>query len=135
MLRTGDILIAEFLYSNQSGSKRRPVVLINRFKEDLLVAYFTTEVSKYANEATAILISQDDIGEGKIKSTSIIRVHKLAMIEAGLCKWVARLSTNKIDEILRKLASIPTKIHLESIHKSDSFFIPGKSRIPYAGRV
>jgi len=52
-----------------------------------------------------------------------------------LCKWVARLGTKKIDEILRKLAFIPTKAHFQSIHKSDSSFIPGKSRINYAGRV
>jgi CDP-6-deoxy-D-xylo-4-hexulose-3-dehydrase len=135
MLKTGDILLAEFLYSNQSGAKRRPVVLINRFKEDLLVAYFTTEVAKYANESTSVLISQEDIGKGKIKSTSVIRVCKLAIIEARLCKWVASLGIKKIDEILRKLVAIPTKTHFESIHKLDSPFVPGKSRINYAGRV
>jgi len=135
MLKTGDMLLAEFPYSNQAGLKRRPVVLVNSFKEDLLVAYFTTEIAKYANEATSVLISQEDISEGRIRSTSVIRVHKLAIIEARLCKWVARLGTKKIDEILRKLAFIPTKAHFQSIHKSDSSFIPGKSRINYAGRV
>jgi len=135
VLRTGDILLAEFPYSSQSGSKRRPVVLISRFREDLLVAYFTTEVAKYANETTSVLISQEDIGKGRIRATSVIRVHKLAVIEARLCKWVARLGTKKIDEILRKLAAIPTTAHFESIHKSDTSFIPGKSRVPYAGRV
>ena len=129
------MLLAEFPYSNQAGLNRRPVVLVNSFKEDLLVAYFTTEIAKYANEATSVLISQEDISEGRIRSTSVIRVHKLAIIEARLCKWVARLGTKKIDEILRKLAFIPTKAHFQSIHKSDSSFIPGKSRINYAGRV
>ena len=71
MLKTGDMLIAEFAYSDQSGLKRRPVVLIERFKEDLLVAYFTREVEKYADETTSVLISQEDICEGSIKSTSI----------------------------------------------------------------
>lgn len=135
MLRTGDILLAEFPYSNQTGSKRRPVVLIDKFREDLLVAYFTREVAKYGNEPTSVTVLQEDIGEGKIKSKSVIRVHKLANIEAGLCKWVARLAANKIDEILRKLASIATKTHFKSIHKSDASFTPGKSRINYAGRV
>ncbi len=135
MLRTGDILLAEFPYSNQSGSKQRPVVLISRFREDLLVAYFTREVAKYADEITSVLISQEDIGRGKIRSTSIVRVHKLAAIEARLCKWVARLGKKKIDEILRKLAAIPTMAHFESIHKSNTSFVPGKSAIHYAGRV
>lgn len=137
MLKTGDILLAEFPYSNRSGSKRRPVVLINRFKEDLLVAYFTTEVTKYANEATSALISQEDISEGRIRSASVIRVHKLAIIEARLCKLVARLGTKKIDEILRKLASIPTKAHFHGVHapKIEAPFTPGKTPINYAGRV
>ena len=135
MLRTGDILLAEFPYSNQSESKRRPVVLISRFREDLLVAYFTREASKYGNETTSVLISQEDIRKGKIRATSVIRVHKLAVIEARLCRWVAGLGTKKIDEILRKLVAIPTTAHFENIHKSDTSFIPGKSRINYAARV
>ena len=135
MLRTGDILLAEFPYSNQLGSKRRPVVLINRFREDLLVAYFTRDVSKYGDETTSVLISQEDIRKGRIRTTSVIRVHKLAVIEARLCRWAARLGTKKIDEILRKLVAIPTTAHFESIHKSDTSFIPGKSRINYAARV
>ena len=135
MLRTGDVLLASFPYSDQSGSKRRPVVLIDKFKEDLLVAYFTREVAKYSNETTAVLISQEDISEGRIKATSVIRLHKLAVIEVKLCKWVARIGVKKIDEILRKMAAVLTKAHFEGVHKPSSSFVPGKSRIPYAGRV
>jgi CDP-6-deoxy-D-xylo-4-hexulose-3-dehydrase len=135
VLKTGDILIAEFAYSDQSGLKRRPVVLIERFKDDLLVAYFTREVEKYADETTSVLISQEDISEGSIKSTSIIRMHKLALIDERLCKWVARIGTKKVDEMLRKLATIPTKVHFKIIHGASSSFIPGKSYIPYSGRV
>jgi CDP-6-deoxy-D-xylo-4-hexulose-3-dehydrase len=135
VLKTGDILIAEFGYSDQSGLKRRPVVLIERFKDDLLVAYFTREVEKYADEPTSVVISQEDISEGSIKSTSIIRMHKLALIDERLCKWVARIGTKKVDEMLRKLATIPTKVHFKNIHGASSSFIPGKSYIPYSGRV
>lgn len=135
VLRTGDILLAGLPYSDQTGSKRRPVVLVDKFKEDLLVAYFTTEAAKYANETTSVLVSQEDIGKGRIRVTSVIRLHKLAVIEARLCKWVARLGTKKIDEILRKLAAIPTTAHFESIHKSDTSFVPGRSPIHVSGRV
>ncbi|RCV66173.1 CDP-6-deoxy-D-xylo-4-hexulose-3-dehydrase [Methanophagales archaeon] len=135
MLKTGDILIAEFAYSNQSGLKRRPVLLIERFKDDLLVAYFTREVEKYADEPTTIVISQEDVSEGSIKATSIIRMHKLALVDERLCKWVARIGTKKVDEMLRKLATIPTKVHFKNIHGGSSSFIPGKSYIPYSGRV
>ncbi len=135
MLKTGEILIAEFAYSNQSRLKRRPVVLIERFKEDLLVAYFTREVEKYADETTSVLISQEDMCEGWIKSTSIIRLHKLALVNERVCKQVARIGTEKVDEILRKLATIPTKTHFKNIHGASSSFTPGKSYIPYSGRV
>lgn len=135
ILKTGDILIAEFAYSNQLGLKRRPVVLIERFKEDLLVAFFTREVEKYANETTSVLISQEDISEGSIKSTSMIRVHKLALIDDRLCKRVARIGPKKVDEILRKVTTIPTKAHFKSIHEAHSSFTPGESYIRYSGRV
>lgn len=135
MLKTGDILIAEFLRSSPSGLKRRPVVLIERFKEDLLVAYFTREVKKYADEPTSVLISQEDLCEGSIKSTGIIRLHKLALVDEGLCKWVARIETKKLDEILRILVAILTKTHFNNIHAAPPSFTPGKSYIRYSGRV
>jgi CDP-6-deoxy-D-xylo-4-hexulose-3-dehydrase len=135
VLKTGDILIAEFVYSDQSGLKRRPVVLIERFEEDLLVAYFTREVKKYADETTSVLISQQDMFKGSIKSASIIRLHKLAVVDRRLCKWVGKVGGKKIDEIIRKLATIPTKAHFKNIHSATASFVPGQSRIPYAGRV
>jgi len=135
VLKTGDILLVEFPYTDGSGIKRRPVVLIDRFGGDLLVAYFTREVEKYAGEPTSVAISRRDISEGSIKSTSVIRLHKLAIVNERLCKWVARIRKGKIDEILRIFATIAAKVHFESVHKTPLSFIPGKSRINYAGRV
>lgn len=135
MLKTGDILVTEFAYSDKSGLKRRPVVLIENFKDDLLVAYFTREVKRYADETTSVLINKEDISEGSIKSASIIRLHKLALIHEKLCKWVAGIGAKKVDEILRKLATIPIETHFKNVHRASSSFTPGKSYIPYAGRV
>ncbi|OIP41270.1 lipopolysaccharide biosynthesis protein RfbH [Candidatus Desantisbacteria bacterium CG2_30_40_21] len=50
---------------------------------------------------------------------------------------VARLKKEKIDEILKIWSKLVTKNYYNSIHKPShlSEFIPGKSRINYAGRV
>lgn len=135
MLKTGDILIVEFFISNPPALKRRPVVLIEKFKDDLLVAYLTSEVETYADEPTSVLISQEDLCEGSIKSTCIIRSHKLALVDERLCKRVARIGTKKLDEILRNLVAILTKSHFNNIHSAPSLFAPGISYIHYSGRV
>jgi CDP-6-deoxy-D-xylo-4-hexulose-3-dehydrase len=134
-LRTGDILLARFPFVDKLVLKYRPVVLIESYDNDLLVAYFTTEVRKYCKEETSVIVSQDDIQDGFIKSTSIIRTHKLALIKKELCTYVARISNNKIDELLKKLISIPIKAHFLNIHEPNFRFDKDTSYIHYSGRV
>ena len=135
MLKTGDILISNFDRNGDTVLERNFVVLIECFGSELLVACFTNEVDTYKNEKTAVLLSPEDIDSGAIKKAGIIRLHKLASVEAKQCKWVAGLKRQKIDEMLRKLITITTIAHYKSVHRDSSSFVPGQSRIPYAGRV
>jgi len=136
--RIGEIVLLDFPYTNLKGSKLRPALIVgvSDVQNDFLVAFVTSEVDNYSWSDYAVVIDQSDLQEGFIKQKSIIRCDKLITISADRIarKNVAILKTSKISEVLRKVARICVDGMYNKIHKTSSF-IPGKTRINYAGRV
>lgn len=130
VLKTGDIITVDFTYSDQSKTKRRPAVIIDNFKDDLLVAYFTQEVNKYQHETTAVIIASQDIDKGFIKHTSLIRLQKLAFIHQDLCKWVARITNKKQMKYLENLPLFQQKHMLKQKKENELFLTPGQTYHP-----
>ena len=135
-LKTGDIVLLEFPYTNRAGSKYRPalVVHVENINRDLLVAYMSSEVDNYIFDENAVSIKATDLAEGTLKLDSVVRVDKLILVDQQRTRLVASLKKPKIDEVLRKMAALTVRDHYRAVHKPVSF-IPGKSRIPFAGRV
>ncbi|MGZ4989939.1 MAG: lipopolysaccharide biosynthesis protein RfbH [Methylobacter sp.] len=138
MSRLGDIVLLDFPYSNRVGSKVRPglVIGINRNSnfDDLNVAYITTEVDSYIYDAAAVQISADDLAEGVLKHESVVRVDKVITVQSKICRKVASLNKEKLDEVLRKATAINVENFAE--HKYSSVdFVPGASVIPPSGKV
>jgi len=134
----GEIILLDFPYTNLKGSKLRPAIIvgITDINSDLLVAYVTSEVENYIWSEYAVSINQSSLQEGTIKHDSIVRCDKLITINPDRIarNKVALLKKSKISEVLRKIANISVKGFYSEIHKA-SPFIPGKSRVNYAGRV
>jgi len=65
-LKIGDIVLIDFPYTNRSGSKYRPslVLHIDNFNQDLLIGYMTTEVDTYVFDENVIFIENHDLVEG-----------------------------------------------------------------------
>jgi len=65
MLRLGDIVLLDFPYTNRTGSKVRPglVIGINQrgIFDDLNVAFITTEADSYIYETSAVNITAVDL--------------------------------------------------------------------------
>ncbi len=65
MLNLGDIVLLDFPYTNQIGSKVRPGLVMgengNNSFDDVNVAYITSEVDSYAYDPSAIIIQTSDL--------------------------------------------------------------------------
>lgn len=139
--RIGEIVLLDFPYTNQAGSKVRPGVIISQSSTgtgDVTVAYITSEVDHYGFESSAVIIEPTDMECGTIRKKSVIRVDKILVINEKSIQRasVGRISRTKIDEMLREWARLVTISHFDSVHSLDAKkpYTPG-DRIPYAGRV
>ncbi len=136
--RIGEIVLLDFPYTNLKGSKLRPALIVgvSDVQNDFLVAFVTSEVDNYSWSDYAVVFDQSNLQEGFIKQKSIIRCDKLLTISPDRIarRKVAFLKTSTIREVLRKVARISVDGMFNKIHKTATF-IPGKTRVNYAGRV
>ncbi|WP_295436564.1 DegT/DnrJ/EryC1/StrS family aminotransferase [uncultured Thiodictyon sp.] len=138
MTGLGDLVLLDFPYTNRAGSKVRPGVVIavggERFGSDLQIAYVTSEVDSYIYDPQAVSIRQDDLAEGRLKLDSVARVDKVITVHQSQCRKVARLTSTKRDELLRK-ATAHRVTQYASHQFAPSVFQPGVTPIPAAGKV
>lgn len=135
MLSPGDIVLLDFPYTNQTGSKVRPgLVLGVNPHDDVSIAYITTEVDAYAYDTAAVLLSASDVAEGTLKRPSVVRVDKVLTIHSSKCRKVASLGPAKIDKVLRKA----TLVHVDNFASNKyrlPVFTPGTTVVPPSGKV
>jgi CDP-6-deoxy-D-xylo-4-hexulose-3-dehydrase len=138
MLRLGDIVLLDFHYTNRTGSKVRPglVIGINQRSifDDLNVAFITTEVDSYIYDAFAVKITTADLAEGTLKQESVVRVDKVITVQSKICRKVASLNTTKLDEVLRKATAFNVE-NFAANKFNTPVFVPGSSVIPPSGKV
>ena len=130
----GALALVKFEYTDKSGWKVRPGLITGEYLNDYQVTFITKEVDKYKHENTSIIINSNDLAVGKLKQKSIVRTHKTFWTEKRQCKRVGILKTEVTDKILRLNEKYFVRNYYDFAHKQKSF-VPGKSRINYAGRV
>ncbi|MGD0281878.1 MAG: lipopolysaccharide biosynthesis protein RfbH [Dissulfurispiraceae bacterium] len=141
--RVGEIILYDFPYTNYKGSKVRPALIIAEneegLHEDYIVAYITTEIDNYVFSEFAVVFDINDLESGFVKEKSLIRVDKTVPLYEGqiIKNNVAVLNDRKLEEVLKAWAQLVVETYYKSIHKpsQSSPFVPGKSRVNYAGRV
>ena len=138
MLRLGDIVLLDFPYTNRTGSKVRPglVVGINQrgIYDDLNVAFVTTEIDSYIDNTFAVQITAADLAEGTLKQESVVRVDKVITVQSNICRKVASLNTTKLDEVLRKATAFNVENFAANKFNTPAF-VPGATVIPPSGKV
>ena len=105
-------------------------------QNDILVAFVTSEVENYIWSEYAVRFNTEHLQAGTVKQESVIRCDKLITIspERIARNNVAFLKKNKIKEVMQTIAMIGIKGFYSEIHAAQEF-IPGKTRVNYAGRV
>jgi len=99
----GDLVLITFPFTDLSGSKLRPAVVLAVTNLDLTVCFITTQTQW--KESTDISISPDPTNG--LKLTSLIRTSKIATLDKTLAKGLlGRLNQNEISDLNSKLKII-----------------------------
>jgi mRNA interferase MazF len=96
----GDIVLITFPFTDLSGSKLRPAIVLAENKLDITVCFITTQVTFH--EPTDVEITPTQ--KNGIKQASLIRTSKIATLDKSLVKGlIGELSTEEIKLLDNKL--------------------------------
>lgn len=104
-----DLLLMPFPYSDLSGSKVRPVLVIsnnqfNNSSQDLIVCCVTSNITK---EFYTVLLEKDSLEEGKLFEDCCVKVENIAKIEKSkIIKKIGKINGNNFSLIKEKLYSL-----------------------------
>ena len=102
MIEQGDLLLVPFPFSDQSGRKIRPVVVIsnskfNEFSNDLIVVGVTSNISR---DKYTLGLGNNDLDEGKLISDWYIKVESILKIDKSIIiKKIGKLNIKKLSKI------------------------------------
>ena len=103
MIEQRDLLLMPFPFSDQSGKKVRPVIVIsnnefNKYSEDIIVIGVTSNIDK---ERYAVSLSNKDLEEGNLMDLCCIKVENVLKTDKGLIiKKIGKINKNKFNEII-----------------------------------
>lgn len=109
MIEQRDLLLVPFPFSDQSGKKVRPVIIIsnnefNKFSEDVIVVGVTSNISK---DKYTINLTDKDMEEGKLFTSCCIKVENILKLDKELIiKKIGKISMDTLKKIISKLNEI-----------------------------
>ena len=99
----GDIVLINFPFTDLTGSKLRPAVVLTDNSLDLTVSFITTQVGW--QEPTDVILSPS-IGNG-LRKQSLIRTGKIATLDKILAKGLlGKLDQSELIELNSKLKTL-----------------------------
>jgi len=104
----GEIILVEFPFTDNKGSKLRPALVLAEKIDDVLAAFITTGTDKMDEDD--LLLQADD--KNKLRHNSKLRLFRLATIEKKkIVGTIGYLENSIIQQIDKKLITI-LKINL-----------------------
>ena len=99
----GDVVLLEFPFTDTSGSKRRPaLVLLDTDDEDIVVARVTGQLS-----ATPQDVVLDEWQQAGLLLPSVVRLHKVATLQRRLVdKRLGRLTPGDWSRVILALRQV-----------------------------
>ena len=109
MTNQQDILLVPFPFSDQSGKKVRPVLVLsnnnyNRFGEDIIVCAITPNLKQ---NRYSILIDEKNLETGKLYEKSSVKADSLLKVNKNLIiKNIGTLNKNTFQKVIDVLEEI-----------------------------
>ncbi len=79
-MKKGDIVLIPFPFSDLSGSKKRPAIVLIDYDDDVTICFITTQLKWQSN--FDVIVHPSKING--LKKTSLIRLNKIATIDKKL---------------------------------------------------
>jgi len=99
----GDIVLVTFPFTDLTGSKLRPAVVLTETSLDVTVCFITTQIGW--QESTDVALNPSTVSG--IRKQSLIRTSKIATIDKTLCKGLLGILTDKeMQELNHKLKQL-----------------------------
>ena len=109
MIEQKDLLLVPFPFSDQSGRKVRPVIVIsnnifNKYSDDVIVIGVTSNILK---DNYTLNLTNNNLEEGKLFTNCIIKVENLLKLDKELIiKKIGRINKETLKNIIDKLFTI-----------------------------
>ena len=109
MIEQRDFLLVPFPFSDQSGRKVRPVIVIsndefNEYSEDIIVVGVTSNISR---DKYTLNLTSNDLEEGKLLTQCCVKVENILKIDKELTiKKIGRIKKEKLITIRNKILEI-----------------------------
>ena len=109
MIEQRDLLLVPFPFSDQSGRKVRPVIVIsnnefNSYSDDVIVVGVTSNISK---DKYTINLTNNELDEGKLSTTCCIKVENVLKLDKELIiKKIGKINKETLKKIIDKLFEI-----------------------------
>ena len=107
-LSKGDVVVFPFPFSDLSGAKRRPVLVVATLRgHDVILCQIT---SRAVSDPDAIPLRAADFATGQLSQDSNVRPNRLFTADSNRVLYrVGALSASKLDEVISKLVEIVTR--------------------------
>ncbi len=118
LIQQRNLVLLPFPFSDQSGKKVRPVIILsnssyNTISQDVIVIAVTSNISL----PNSVLITNDDLVEGFLKTNSCAKVDSVLKIHQSLIiKNIGRISVEKYKRIITKFDSL-IELEIDQIEK------------------
>jgi len=105
----GDILVANITYSEHTGFKKRPILVIsnnnyNKTSGDLIVLSISSQKPKVKYD---IKLTNNDLIQGQLKAESKILIDFITTLDKSLVdKKIAKINNKKINEVKKRLKEL-----------------------------
>jgi mRNA interferase MazF len=99
----GDIVLITFPFTDLSGTKLRPAVILSETSFDITVCFITTQLQW--KESTDLLLAPTS--QNGLRKQSLVRISKMATLDKALAKGLlGKLDQTELDELNRLLRII-----------------------------
>ena len=101
----GDVVVLPFPFSDLSGSKKRPALVVANIKDDDVI--LTQITTTHHSDGYSISLFKDDFASGGLGHDSNIRPNRLFTGDSNIVTKVAgRLSQAKTAEVINRIVQI-----------------------------
>lgn len=103
----GDVVLVPFPFTDLSGDKLRPALVLSSTGDDVIVVFMTSRMTK-KQDATEVLIRADS--QNHLKADSLIKCSKIATLDSkiiiGKLGTIKNFQIKEVDAVFKKILNI-----------------------------